>query len=159
MGAKSFIPTAVGMLRVRWSLLLMATVQTSWLDILDLILCNAWQEGDTHIGLERRPRLPFFPMTGVPKCSGLVRGSLSSVCGGRNQHSLSTRMQRGRFCVFNASRLPCIKNAPIHKRHFKTTAGGPARYSLHSLQSDALLSGKERNASGSSRRHRQTLQT
>lgn len=34
----------------------------------------------THTGFDRRPRLPFLPMTGVPKCSGLVSGSLSSVC-------------------------------------------------------------------------------
>lgn len=34
----------------------------------------------THMGLERRPpRFLFLPMTGVPKCSGLVRGSRSSV--------------------------------------------------------------------------------
>lgn len=73
MGAKSFISAAVRMPRVRRSLLLGATGQKS---------C-AGQEEDTHIGLERRPRLPFLPMTGVPKCSGLVRGSLSSVCGGQ----------------------------------------------------------------------------
>lgn len=42
-------------------------------------------EDDTHIGFDRRPRLPFLPMTGVPKCSGLVRGSLSSVCRGDKQ--------------------------------------------------------------------------
>lgn len=42
-------------------------------------------EDDTHIGFDRRPRLPFLPMTGVPKCSGLVRGSLSSVCKGDKQ--------------------------------------------------------------------------
>lgn len=39
-------------------------------------------EDGTHTGLDRRPRLPFLPMTGVPKCSGLVRGSLSRVCTG-----------------------------------------------------------------------------
>lgn len=48
---------------------------------------------NTHIGLERRPRLPFLPMTGVPKCSGLVRGSLSSVCGGCKQQRLNARRQ------------------------------------------------------------------
>ena len=37
---------------------------------------------DTYTGLERRPRLPFLPMTGVPKCSGLVSGNRSRVCGG-----------------------------------------------------------------------------
>lgn len=42
-------------------------------------------EDNTHIGFDRRPRLPFLPMTGVPKCSGLVRGSLSSVCRGDKQ--------------------------------------------------------------------------
>lgn len=42
---------------------------------------NAAEDG-THTGLDRRPRLPFLPMTGVPKCSGLVRGSLSRVCTG-----------------------------------------------------------------------------
>lgn len=47
-------------------------------------------EEDTHIGFDRRPRLPFLPMTGVPKCSGLVRGSLSSVCTGEKwQHRAS----------------------------------------------------------------------
>lgn len=47
-------------------------------------------EEDTHIGFDRRPRLPFLPMTGVPKCSGLVRGSLSSVCtGDKWQHRAS----------------------------------------------------------------------
>lgn len=51
-------------------------------------MSHAWRtemEDNTHIGLERRPRLPFLPMTGVPKCSGLVRGSLSSVCRGDKQ--------------------------------------------------------------------------
>lgn len=35
----------------------------------------------THTACEERrpPRLDFFPMTGVPKCSGLVSGSWSSV--------------------------------------------------------------------------------
>lgn len=40
---------------------------------------RAGRGADTHTGLDRRPRLPFLPMTGVPKCSGLVRGSLSRV--------------------------------------------------------------------------------
>lgn len=35
---------------------------------------------------------------------------------------------------------------------------GPAQHSPRSPQSDALLSGRERNASGSSHRRRQTLQ-
>lgn len=39
--------------------------------------------GSTHTGFDRRPRFPFLPMTGVPKCSGLVSGSLSSVCAGK----------------------------------------------------------------------------
>lgn len=41
---------------------------------------TAGRGGSTHTGFDRRPRLPFLPMTGVPKCSGLVSGSLSSVC-------------------------------------------------------------------------------
>lgn len=44
----------------------------------------------THIGFDRLPRLPFLPMTGVPKCSGLVRGSLSSVCGGDEQQQCAS---------------------------------------------------------------------
>lgn len=45
-----------------------------------------WVGGwSTHTGFDRRPRLPFLPMTGVPKCSGLVSGSLSSVCAGKDK--------------------------------------------------------------------------
>lgn len=43
----------------------------------------AGRGGSTHTGFDRRPRLPFLPMTGVPKCSGFVSGSLSSVCAGK----------------------------------------------------------------------------
>lgn len=146
VGAKSFISAAVRMPRVRRSLLLGATGQKS---------C-AGQEEDTHIGLERRPRLPFLPMTGVPKCSGLVRGSLSSVCGGQ-----TTQPQHEKAKMNAAAAEPTARHQTVP---FINCGGPPfqrgtARYSLRSPQSDALLSGRERNASGSSRHRRQTLQT
>lgn len=55
---------------------------------------QARRGGGTHMGFDRRPRLPFLPMTGVPKCSGLVSGSLSSVCTGK------TSRTQGSECFF-----------------------------------------------------------
>lgn len=145
MGAKSFIPTAAGMPKVKRSLSLRGAETLG-------------REVDTHIGLERRPRLPFFPMTGVPKCSGLVSGSLSSVCGGRKQHSLSTRRQRSRMWRPSPTAwLPLVNRVLKRRREGPLFRRRTARYSLRSPQSGALLSGTERNASGSSRRRRRTL--
>lgn len=60
---------------------------------------GARRGGGTHTGFDRRPRLPFLPMTGVPKCSGLVSGSLSSVCAGK------TSRTEGSECYFGGSRM------------------------------------------------------
>lgn len=47
----------------------------------------------THTAWEvLRPRLVFFPMTGVPKCSGLVRGSWSKVYVGEQKEVNKCRM-------------------------------------------------------------------
>lgn len=55
----------------------------SWKRVVATAETTAARGGSTHTGFDRRPRLPFLPMTGVPKCSGLVSGSLSRVCAGK----------------------------------------------------------------------------
>lgn len=83
----------------------------------------------THTAWEERlpPRLDFFPMTGVPKCSGFVNGSWSSVWVEQFHHisiiwTSARRLQSpvGKLTSLSAKCLSPFRHRDVRRRVFSS---------------------------------------